>query len=132
MLLTYGPDMAEVHGTEPQYLAFFEEFNAQRFYEAHEVLEEVWLPARKTGDGAFYQALIQVAAAFVHLSKDRFRPAVRLLKLARTNLEPYPEQHNRFDIGRLRGYIQRWLTNLEQGRFNPLRFGPPPHLELVS
>jgi len=122
---------AESDGLDAQYLAFFDQFNHQHFYEAHEVLEVLWLPARQTPDGAFYQGLIQVAAAFVHLQKDRFRPAVRLLKLARTNLNPYPERHSHLDVQRLRELIQRWLATLEDGRFNPLRFGPPPRLELL-
>jgi predicted metal-dependent hydrolase len=124
--------MAEDDASQPQYLAFFDEFNRQRFYEAHEVLESLWLPAREGADGAFYKGLIQVAGAFVHLQKDRFGPAIALLRLAGRNVSAYPEEYRQFDVQRLRELIQKWLGALEEARFNPLRFGPPPHLELIS
>ncbi|MEO6183762.1 MAG: DUF309 domain-containing protein, partial [Verrucomicrobiota bacterium] len=51
----------------PHYLGYFELFNAQLFYESHDVLEELWLPIRKEAGGDFYKGLIQLAGAFVHL-----------------------------------------------------------------
>ena len=57
------------------YLGFFKCFNAQFYYEAHDVLEELWLPLRGTPQARFYQGLIQVAGGFVHLQKNRIAPA---------------------------------------------------------
>ena len=71
--------------TVSNYLGYFELFNAQLFYEAHDVLEELWLPIRREPQGDFYKGLIQLAGAFVHLQKNRLRPAAALFKLARTN-----------------------------------------------
>jgi predicted metal-dependent hydrolase len=116
----------------PEYLAFFDEFNHQRYYEAHDVLEKLWLPSRKSPNDAFYKGLIQVAGAFVHLQNERQAPAVALLKLAQLNLKAYPELHNGLDLRSVRELLQRWLNALEHGRFNPLRFGPPPRLNLKS
>src|SRR4051812_19538800 len=82
---------------DAHYLGFFDCFNRQLFYEAHDVLEELWLPQRQSSDGLFYKGLIQLAGAFVHLQKDRLQPASALLKLARTNLEKYPQRHLRLD-----------------------------------
>ncbi len=62
-------------------------FNAQRFFEAHEALEAVWL--RATGEEkAFLHGLIQVAAAFHHYARGNpagFRSLLEkgLEKLAR-------------------------------------------------
>jgi len=116
----------------PEYLAFFDEFNHQRFYEAHDVLEALWLPSRQAPNGEFYKGLIQIAGAFVHLQSDRKGPAVALLKLAEFNLQSYPDLHNGLDLGALRSLLHRWLVALEDGRFNPLRFGPPPRLTVKS
>src|SRR5690349_2527392 len=74
---------------DAHYLAYFECFNQQLFYEAHEVLETLWLPNRKAPDGAFYKGLIQLAGAFVHLQKNRPAPAGSLFKLAKDNLAKY-------------------------------------------
>ena len=75
-------------GTEqldPHYAGYFELFNRGKFFEAHDVLEHLWLPDRHGANGSFYKGLIQLAGAFVHLQRNRLRPAAALFKLARTN-----------------------------------------------
>lgn len=59
---------------DPRYVRFFECFNQQLFFEAHEVLEALWLPQRQGLNGRFYKGLIQLAGAFVHLQKGRRPP----------------------------------------------------------
>ncbi len=77
--------------------AFFLCFNRQAYYEAHDVLEQLWLQER---DSTFYKGLIQLAGAYVHLQKQfqhpshpkhgrRLRPAARLFQLAIRNLAPH-------------------------------------------
>ena len=68
------------------YTGYFEMFNCQKYFEAHEVLEHIWLKDRNGPDGAFHKGLIQLAGAFVHVQKNRPRPAVSLFKLALANL----------------------------------------------
>src|SRR5262245_52833141 len=48
------------------FLGYIECFNRQLYFEAHEVLEQLWLPQRSGPDGDFYKGLIQLAGAFVH------------------------------------------------------------------
>src|SRR5262245_53686981 len=89
------------HGQQhdARYLGYFDLFNQGLFYEAHDVLEELWLPARKTDNDLFYKGLIQLAGAFVHLQKDRPGPAAALLKLARANVGQYPPVHLDLEVG---------------------------------
>jgi predicted metal-dependent hydrolase len=84
---------------DPHYLGYFECFNQGLFYEAHEVLEELWLAERKETNGKFYKGLIQLAGAFVHVQKGRPQPATALFKLARANLGAYPKVHQGLDVG---------------------------------
>ncbi len=89
----------------PCYQGYFQCFNDARYYEAHDVLEHLWLRGGRTDpEHAFYKGLIQVAGAFVHLQKQharpghakdgrRLRPAVRLFALATANLTPYGPRH---------------------------------------
>ncbi len=58
---------------DPCYLAYFICFNAQEYYEAHDVLEHLWLQ-REDENHAFFKGLIQFAGAFVHLKKQAARP----------------------------------------------------------
>jgi hypothetical protein len=101
----------ESTGLDPHYEGYFTCFNTQRYYEAHDVLEHLWLQT-KGADHAFYKGLIQLAGAFVHLQKQfqrpahpkdgpRARPAVRLFRLAAHNLAPYRPHHLRLDVERV-------------------------------
>src|SRR5438046_2060499 len=78
---------------DEHYLAFFECFNRQLYFEAHEVLEHIWLPQRNESNGLFYKGLIQLAGAFVHAQKSRWGPANALFKLAAENLAKYAPKH---------------------------------------
>src|SRR5436190_392741 len=52
--------------------------NERRFFEAHEAWEAAWLGAPDPLR-AFYQGLIQITAAFVHLSRNEYPGTHRLL-----------------------------------------------------
>lgn len=119
---------------DAHYLGYFECFNRELFFEAHDVLEELWL-ADKTGPNyAFHKGLIQLAGAFVHLQKNRLRPSAALFKLARTNLEKYPGVHERLDLTAVLALIADWLARLEAQDFlvNPLMADNAPRLGLVA
>lgn len=115
---------------DARYLGYFECFNRGLFYEAHDVLEELWLADKHGPGGDFYKGLIQLAGAFVHLQKNRLRPAASLFKLARANLRKYPAVHEHLDVGGVLASIERWLDGLESGDFtaNPLTAANLPKL----
>jgi predicted metal-dependent hydrolase len=119
---------------DAHYLGYFECFNRQRYFEAHDVLEDLWLPDRHGPDGNFYKALIQLAGAFVHLQKDRLRPSAALLTLAQTNLAGYPATHQRLNLTAVRELIADWRAQLERGEFraNPFTANNRPHLALQT
>jgi predicted metal-dependent hydrolase len=107
---------------DAHYLAFFECFNRQLFYEAHEVLEKLWLPNRRNPGSHFYKGLIQLAGAFVHLQKGRPAPAASLLKLARANLQKFPAVHERLDVASVIHLADAWLAQIESGALNSTPF----------
>jgi predicted metal-dependent hydrolase len=117
---------------DAHYLAFFECFNRGLFFEAHEVLEKIWLPQRKATNGPFYKGLIQLAGAFVHLQKNRLRPAGSLLELARANLERYSPTHDGLDVKSVLEMIKGRLDQLNEGKFldNPLK-SRLPRIKLI-
>ena len=117
---------------DPHYLGYFALFNQQKFFEAHEVLEELWLPVRRAPEGDFYKGLIQLTGAFVHLQKHRLRPAAALFQLARTNLDKYPSPHARLNLAAVGLLIDGWQWRLSKDDFlvNPLSAGQPPQLAL--
>jgi len=117
---------------DPHYTGYFELFNQGKFYEAHDVLEHIWLKDKYGVNGNFYKGLIQLAGAFVHLQKNRLKPSAALFKLAQTNLEKYPRTHERLDIRETLHLIGNWLGALELTEFtkNPLAGDERPELNL--
>jgi predicted metal-dependent hydrolase len=99
-------------GFDLHYTAFFDCFNRQHYFEAHEVLEELWLKRRCGSEGLFYKGLIQLAGAFVHVGRNRPGPAQALFRLARANLERYPTQFQGLDVSAVVALIERWLELL--------------------
>lgn len=126
--------VAHHHGRklDPHYLGYFHCFNKQFFYEAHEVLEHLWLADKHGPNGPFYKGLIQLAGAFVHLQRDHLQPAAALFKLACANFEKYPRVHERLNLETVLKLAQKWLEELERTRFgvNPLTVETVPELKL--
>src|ERR1044072_8002816 len=55
-----------------EYIEGIEHFNARRYFEAHEIWEEIWL--RSAGDTKlFYQMLIQAAVGLHHYERGNTR-----------------------------------------------------------
>jgi hypothetical protein len=117
---------------DAHYLGYFVCFNQALFYEAHDVLEELWLANRQGTNYSFYKGLIQLAGAFVHLQKNRLRPAAALFKLAQANLQKYPATHDHLDVGLVHRHIAEWIDMLESDDFtnNPLTTLNAPKLHL--
>jgi predicted metal-dependent hydrolase len=121
-------------GLDPYYLGYFDCFNRGLFFEAHDVLEQLWLKDRQGPNGAFYKGLIQLAGAFVHLRKERLRPAAALFKLAQANLGKYPATHEHLAMPAILALIHHWLGYLERSGFsaNPLNTEAHPILRLIA
>lgn len=120
------------HRLDARYLGYFDCFNRQLYYEAHDVLEDLWLLDRKGPDGDFFKGLIQMAGAFVHLQKERLRPAEALFRLADTNLAKYPPHHHATNVADLLAMIAFWREALAKRQFetNPLRELTAPNIPL--
>jgi hypothetical protein len=84
-------------------------FSQERFWEAHEVLEEIWHPA--TGvDRDTIQGLILTAAAFVHYQKNEASVCLSILGRAKDKLG-MTDQFRGVDVKNLRANIDRILED---------------------
>jgi len=128
---------------DPFYRGFFRCWNEQRYYEAHDVLEHLWLKT-KNEDANYFKGLIQAAGAFVHLQKQfqhpshakhgrRLQPAVRLFRLAQGNLAPFVPVRHSFNVAGfcdlLGEYAERILGS--DYRTNPWSPSSAPKLQLI-
>ncbi len=95
-------------------------FEEHSFFEAHEVLEDVWRAAPEP-ERKFLQGLIQVAVALHHHSRGNLVGCRSLLERARRNLSMYPTAHGGIDLAALVHSLDQCRAALDQGRpFPPL------------
>jgi hypothetical protein len=127
---------------DPCYVGYFLCFNEQQYYEAHDVLEHIWLQSEGE-EQRYFKGLIQLAGAFVHLKKQfarpdhakdgrRIRPAWRLLRLAEINLTPFAPRFMGFEVDSALRLCHACREQIEESGFeiNPWNPGQAPRLEL--
>ena len=143
-LLGEDVDLTKVEvASHPFYRAYFQCWNQQHYYEAHDVLEQLWLKT-DSDDADFFKGLIQAAGAFVHLQKNfehpshakhshRLRPAVRLFELAEKNLAKFAPRHQALDVVALVDVLRSTREKIIASDYKTNPWSPPsaPKLELL-
>jgi predicted metal-dependent hydrolase len=136
-------DQSDV-ANHPYYRGFFQCWNEQHYYEAHDVLEQLWLQT-KSRDAGYFKGLIQAAGAFVHLQKQfehpshakhgrRLPPAVRLFRLAERNLSNFTPRHHGLDVAALCQLLRTHAEEIVASDYktNPWSPETAPKLQLRS
>lgn len=126
-------EQSQLTGLDARYLGFFDLFNQQKYYESHDVLEDLWLEQGKKGENyRFYKGLIQLAGAFVHLQKGRLRPAGALFRLSKFYLSQYPRFHESVQLEVIFIMMAHWEAALADApNVNPIDKLKAPSLELI-
>lgn len=89
------------------YLRGIDLFNDAEFFDAHEVLEDVWRAAPPE-EKKFLQGLIQVAVAFHHYSTGNRVGMRSLLERAMKNLAGYPQNFGGIQLALLLESLAQW------------------------
>jgi predicted metal-dependent hydrolase len=90
-------------------------FNRGAFFEAHEVLVDLWRTTNGPGR-QFLQGIIQLAVA-LHLHGTGNREgASSVLARAMRNLEPYPAHYGNIDLQSLRASVHQWQLAIGRGQ----------------
>lgn len=100
-------------------------FNRREFYEAHEVLEDVWRAAPAESK-KFYQGFVQAAVAFHHFSTGNRVGGRSVMERALRNLTGCPEDFHGVEVELFLGLLARWLEAVDQGHTLP----PVPRIEV--
>jgi uncharacterized protein len=93
--------MPEFH---PLYIQFFTCYHRKEYWEAHEVLEELWQTCRGND---FYHGLIQIAAMMHQLQRGKVQGARKLAISALRYLEPFSPYQDGVQIDE----VLDWLTS---------------------
>ena len=102
-------------------------FNRGEFFDAHEVLEDVWRAA-PTEEKRFLQGLIQIAVGLHHHSTGNKIGARSLLARADRNLSTYPEGLAGLKLTPLRAELAEWIKALDGDHSMP----PLPRIQFTS
>src|SRR3989442_5463123 len=103
-------------------------FNDEYFFEAHEVLEDVW--KQEHGEPRlFLQGLIQISAAYHHYQNGNLVGAATLLQRGADKIRKYPARHLGIDAAGLVASRDADRTAIERVRLaetheKPLDFSP--------
>ncbi len=91
------------------------EFNAGKFFECHDTLEDVWHgthgPCRD-----FFQGLIQVAVGFYHLDNGNLEGSRSQFEKGLQKLAGYGDRFMGVDLAGLRRQAASWLARITSGQ----------------
>lgn len=93
---------------DPRFQQYWRLFRTGRFWDAHEVLEDLWLDT-KGADKEFYQGLIQAAACLHHLGEGNMHGAEKLARTAGEKLQPFRSSHRGVQLDALLMGLQSCL-----------------------
>jgi hypothetical protein len=82
-----------------------EEFNRGEYFEAHESLERAWMAEASPGREV-YQAILQVAVAYLQIERGNYNGAAKMFLRLRQWIDPLPDYCRGIDIARLRADAQ--------------------------
>lgn len=107
-------------------------FNTQKFFEAHEALEAIWL--KEAGEEKlFLHGLIQVAAAFHHQSRDNLPGFKSLLEKGCAKLKQSGGAGKQIDLPDLFRELEPWRKWIRQESPESRREPPPiPKIKISS
>jgi len=120
-------DVAQWAVASTEYARGLALFNEAKFFEAHEVLEDVWRAA-PANEKKFLQGVVQIAVAFHHHSTGNRVGMRSVLERAIRNLEEEPGRFREIDLTLLRKSLNQWREALDTGTTLP----PLPQVELAE
>ena len=102
-------------------------FNQGRFFEAHEILEDVWRAAPNL-EKQYLQGLIQLAVAFHHQSTGNSVGACSLVERGTRNLSQASADFGNIGRDRFIAAVSEWQHALRAGVAIP----PQPRIEIME
>jgi uncharacterized protein len=90
------------------------EFNAGKFFECHDTLEEIWQGIRGPARD-FFQGLIHISVGFYHLGNGNLRGGESQLEKGLKALRRYGDRYAGMELGNLRGELELWLERVRTG-----------------
>jgi predicted metal-dependent hydrolase len=91
------------------------QFNARRFFDAHETWEQIWLQSKEP-EKTHLQGIIQIAAAFHHYQRGNTAGAISLLQAGVRRLETCAAEFRGLALDDLRSAAREWAELLRDDK----------------
>ena len=116
-----------VTANQPEFLHGIALFNQGKFFDAHEVLEDVWRAAPHA-EKKIWQGLVQVAVALHHHSTGNRVGMRSVLLRAMKNLAGVPQTFHGIQVPRLLHSLAQWLDAFDNQQPLPAM----PRIDVVN
>jgi uncharacterized protein len=104
-----------VTSQQPEYLRGIALFNQGKFFDAHELLEDVWRVAPQE-EKKIWQGLVQVAVALHHCSTGNHVGMRSVLVRAMKNLDGHPPTFHGIQLPQLLKSLAQWLEAFDNNQ----------------
>ena len=95
-------------------------FNAGRYFEAHEALEEAW-NAEPGKVRELYRGILQIAVVYLHITRGNYQGAVKVYGRSQRWMKGWPEVCRGIQVGRLRRDVEAAIEEVK--RLGTVRIG---------
>lgn len=88
-------------------------FNAGKYFEAHEALEEAW-KEEKGNVRELYRGVLQIAVVYLHITRRNYNGAVKVYGRSQKWLKDWPDICRGIYVGELRSDAKMVITEVER------------------
>ena len=88
-------------------------FNAGKYFEAHEALEEAW-KEEKGNVRELYRGILQIAVVYLHITRGNYNGAIKVYGRSQRWLKDFPDQCRGIYVGELRKNAEAVITEVRR------------------
>jgi predicted metal-dependent hydrolase len=115
-----------------RFLEGLKKFNEKKFYDAHDIWEDVWFAVRGK-DRSFYQGLIHLAVGFHHIANKKNSLGANLqLRKSVAKLSEYAPEHEGIELTALLKKVQKCIMALKDGDIKKFKPTSIPKIKILN
>jgi len=88
-------------------------FNARKYFEAHEALEDAW--REETGEvRELYRGILQIAVVYLHITRRNYNGAIKVYGRSQRWMKDWPEICRGIEVDKLRKNAEAVITEVRR------------------
>ena len=111
--MTVSPDDPCKAPLHPQAANGLRLFNAGKYFEAHEALEEAW-NAERGKVRELYRGILQIAVVYLHIRRENYAGAIKVYGRSQRWMKDWPDVCRGIQVAELRRNAQAAITEVQR------------------